>query len=539
MPCGHSNLPFGLKFAFCSARCVPCLCLNFSHRDFPARLKLSQGALMSQHPSIHICVQQPSGYVHSLGLLDQARYFRYQFRRLGLSVTLAKNRLRHDAVNFVFGAHLGFEAAQRERHACIFVNLEQLGDGGANVSPAYLQLLATSAVVDYNKDNRPAYASDVEDVPIVPFLHAPYLKPLQAPRLEDRPIDLLFIGSMNERRRRWLNRIESLGLAVTMFDGPLYGPERDEFILQAKAVVNVHFYETSRFEQARVAHCLSLGTPVISERTERTQPHAAFEDCVIWVEDEQLEQFFKDDFGTSAFFDASRESLLRFEQTDPIEAYADLIGFAVGFVNVHHERRPQGTWKPTRINLGSGKDYMAGWLNLDVLARVEPDLVLDLGQSCEWPMATQSTLAGPVLLERASVDAIYANNVLEHVPDLPCLMSNCLQLLKTDGQFIIEVPYEHAQTAWQDPTHLRALNEKSWIYYADWFWYLGWFEHRFHVEQSGYLDIDLRECAQDKAAFMRVCLRKVETSLRERTMARTMAATLELPEDDVEPLLIA
>ena len=207
---------------------------------------------MSKPPQIHLCIQQPAGYVHSLGLLDQARYFRYQFRRLGLSVTLAKNRLRHDAVNFVFGAHLGFDAAQRERQACIFVNLEQLGEGGAKVSAVYLKLLASSAVVDYNEDNRAAYAADVNDVPVVPLLHAPYLKPEQTIALEERPIDLLFIGSMNERRRAWLDRIEALGLSVAMFDGPLYGPERDQFILQAKAVVNAHFYESSRFEQARV-----------------------------------------------------------------------------------------------------------------------------------------------------------------------------------------------------------------------------------------------------------------------------------------------
>jgi len=65
---------------------------------------------MTKLPNIHLCIQQPLGYVHSLGLLDQARYFRYQFRRLGAEVSLAKNRLRHDAVNLVFGAHLGFDA---------------------------------------------------------------------------------------------------------------------------------------------------------------------------------------------------------------------------------------------------------------------------------------------------------------------------------------------------------------------------------------------------------------------------------------------
>src|SRR6476659_7879731 len=140
---------------------------------------------MSKLPNIHLCLQQPMGYVHSLGLLDQARYFRYQFRRLGAEVSLAKNRLRHDAVNFVFGAHLGFDAGQRERFACIVVNLEQLGDGGAQVSPDYLSLLASSAVVDYDPENPAAYAAHPDDITFAPLLHAPYLAPVQPISLEE------------------------------------------------------------------------------------------------------------------------------------------------------------------------------------------------------------------------------------------------------------------------------------------------------------------------------------------------------------------
>ena len=488
---------------------------------------------MSKLPEIHLCIQQPVGYVHSLGLLDQARYFRYQFRRLGANVSLAKNRLRHDALNFVFGAHLGFDAGQCERHACVFVNLEQLGEGGAEVSPDYLKLLSASAVVDYDADNRAAYATSIDDVPVVPLLHAPYLTPDHWTPLEERPIDLLFIGSMNERRRAWLDRIEALGLSVAMFDSALYGPERDQFIMQAKAVVNAHFYESSRFEQARVAHCLSLGTPVISERTAQTLPHAAFEDSVFWLEGEQLEQFFAEDFGTPEFFELAREALLRFEQADPIEAYADLLAFGTGFATAHHERRGASVWQPTRINLGSGKDYKSGWLNLDVLERTEPDLLLDLAAPLALPLQAASASAGPLRLEEGSIDLINANNVLEHVADLPALMGNCLRLLKLDGEFHIEVPYEHAPTAWQDPTHVRAMNENSWIYYSEWFWYLGWFEHRFHVEGSSYLDLQLKECPRESAAFMRIVLRKIETTLKERTVARTLQAELRVPDDAV------
>jgi SAM-dependent methyltransferase len=490
---------------------------------------------MSKLPPVHLCIQQPGGYVHSIGLLDPARYFRYQFGRLGAEVSVAKNRLRHDAVNFVFGSHLGFDAGQRERHACIFVNLEQTGAGGADLPAEYVRLLAGSAVVDYEPANVAGYAKHPEDVAIVPLLNAPYLKPAAGVALEDRPIDLLFIGSMNERRRAWLDRIRATGRQVTTLASALYGAERDALIVQAKAVVNCHFYESSRFEQARVAHCLSLGTPVISERTARTDPHPAFEDSVFWLEGTQLEQFFGEDFATPAFFDAARGALGRFAESDPIEAYADLLAFACGFARSHFERRPATPWQPTRINLGSGKDYKSGWLNLDVLDRTEPDLVLDLAGDVALPFEARSPTVGAVRLEAGSVSVINANNVLEHVPDLPALMTRCLALLKTGGEMHVEVPFEGAPTAWQDPTHVRAMNQNSWLYYTDWFWYLGWFEHRFAVDSSTWLDLQLKPSGREQAAFMRLVLRKVETTADERTIARTMQSDLRLPADAVAP----
>ncbi|HEY4956208.1 MAG TPA: hypothetical protein VII31_00215, partial [Caldimonas sp.] len=315
-------------------------------------------------------------------------------------------------------------------------------------------------------------------------------------------------------------------------------PERDQLIQQSKAVVNAHFYETSRFEQCRVAHCLSLGTPVIAERTERTRPHPAFEDSVFWLEGGQLEQFFAEDFGSAQFYDVARAALRRFEEFDPIEAYADLLAFASGFGAAHHQRRSAAPWQPTRINLGSGKDYKSGWLNLDVLARAEPDLVLDLAGALSWPHEARGDSVGPVRLEAGSVSLINANNVLEHVPDLSALMTNALALLKTGAELHIEVPYEGALTAWQDPTHVRAMNENSWIYYTDWFWYLGWFEHRFEVETSTYLDLQQKPCGREQAAFMRLVLKKVETTAQERTTARTLQSDLRLPDDAVPAELV-
>ena len=479
---------------------------------------------MNTLPNVHLCVIQPLGFIHALGFLDQALYLRHQFERMGAQVSLAKNRLKHDAINIVLGAHLGFDRSLLAQYDCLILNLEQIGDGGAQVSDDYLALLSHAPVIDYDLRNVRAYSSHPDDVPLISFLNAPYLQ-AEAPALETRPIDLLFFGSVNERRKRWFDRIEACGLKIASFDGPVYGPERDAFIQQAKAVLNCHFYETSRFEQARAFTCLSLGTPLISERGRQTFAPAAYEETVSWIDEDSLADFFQTEFGSAEWFDRSRAQLDAFSLTDPIEHYADVLAFAAGYRQARGRgHRPTPRQIVRQVHIGSGKDYKLGWFNVDILDKALPDAVLDLSGDLSFPLDIDSPQVGPVRLAAGEVEMIYANNVLEHVPDLPALMTNCLSLLKLGGDFVIEVPHERARTAWQDPTHVRALNENSWLYYTDWFWYLGWFEHRFSIAQSTYLDERLAPCGADQAAFMKLTLRKVETTLHERMVARTMRA---------------
>lgn len=487
-------------------------------------------------PEIHLCIQQPGAYVHSLGLLDQARYLRYQFRRLGAEVSMAKNRLRHGAINFIFGAHLGFEPTLLDRHVCVFVNLEQLGEGGAQVSPEYLQLLANWPVVDYDAANCSAYRAQPDAVPVFPLLHAPYLKPAESIPLEQRPIDLLFIGSMNERRRAWLDRIEALGLSVALFDGPLYGPERDEFIRQAKAVLNVHFYESSRFEQTRAAICLSLGTPVISERVPGTEVHPAFEDSVVWLEGGQLEQFFSEDFGTPAFFDFARLALARFEQADPAVAYAEMLAFAANHAVERLPALSQEPWRPQRMHVGAGADYKAGWLNISRDAEQEPDLRLDLSRPLDLPLREQSEAHGPIELQAESLELIDVSGLQHEAAALKTLLNQALRLLQTGGELQLDLagalpPEPAAGTGWLAAPDLFS---SVWQACGEDFWALGWFEQRFELLAHAYFDAQARPCEAEAALGTRVVLRKIESSLRERTTARARQSRLRLPDDAVD-----
>ncbi|WP_158808107.1 methyltransferase domain-containing protein [Beijerinckia sp. L45] len=186
---------------------------------------------------------------------------------------------------------------------------------------------------------------------------------------------------------------------------------------------------------------------------------------------------------------------------------------------------------PVQLNLGSGKDFRDDFLNLDVDDTWGPDAVCDLSAIDESAQGLRLTTTrfGEITLRPACFDRIIANDVLEHVPDLMAMMTRCLQLLRVGGVFAISVPYDLSFGAWQDPTHVRAFNERSWLYYTDWFWYMGWSEHRFVIDSFDFVpsplgeDMKSRNVPRDEILrapraidSMSVVLRKIELTDEDR-----------------------
>ena len=131
------------------------------------------------------------------------------------------------------------------------------------------------------------------------------------------------------------------------------------------------------------------------------------------------------------------------------------------------------------LNLGSGKDHRADCVNADIRADVGADWVTDI---CKLSLGEVIQSPGwLVTIKPFCFDKIIANDVLEHLPDLVSAMTNCRDLLLDGGEMHIHVPYDLSYGAWQDPTHVRAFNEKSWVYYCEWAWYLGWQGSRFEL----------------------------------------------------------
>lgn len=123
------------------------------------------------------------------------------------------------------------------------------------------------------------------------------------------------------------------------------------------------------------------------------------------------------------------------------------------------------------LNLGSGRDKRPDCVNADIRSDVGADWVVDIGKPIE--IDTQ-------------FDQILAFDVLEHIPDLQQAMTNCRDLLVDGGEMHIHVPYDLSHGAWQDPTHVRAFNEKSWVYFCGWAYYLGWKGSRFEMTHLEY-----------------------------------------------------
>ena len=188
---------------------------------------------------------------------------------------------------------------------------------------------------------------------------------------------------------------------------------------------------------------------------------------------------------------------------------------------------------PKRLNIGSGKTFKYNYLNLDISDYWKPDIIFNLNSPLllDGKRKFQTARFGEITLQSGSFDRIVAHDVLEHIHNLTVCMESCLNLLKIGGIFEILVPYDLSHGAWQDPTHVRAFNEESWLYYTDWFWYLGWKNDRFEVNKLEYELSDLGKKLQKDGVifedilrtpraidYMLIFLKKVALNEKDRAM---------------------
>jgi len=248
----------------------------------PARPSLLPAALTMRFA---VAVISPLGYVHSQAFAEVAESLHHALFGLGhesvLSSRLDNRRRRH----IVLGANLLPRHPQPLPADAIVVNLEQIAPGSKWMVPAYLDILAAAGTVwDYSRANIDALRTLGIAADLVPIGFVPALRRIQ-PQTAD--IDVLFYGSVNERRHRVLEALRARGLRVEAVFG-VYGRERDALIARAKLVLNMHYYDAKVFEIVRVSYLLANGICVVSERGSDPGAEAPFDGGIAFAAYDEL-----------------------------------------------------------------------------------------------------------------------------------------------------------------------------------------------------------------------------------------------------------
>jgi len=216
-----------------------------------------------------ISVIRPSGYVHSSAFAELAETLMYGLKRLGYSASVHENYVSTDYPSIILGWNLLPPNILSELpHNVILYNLEQLHDTSPWLTEESMEIIRNHIIWDYSLSNVKYLTSrGISSVFHVPVGYVPEMTRIRTSA--DPRIDVLFYGSLNERRKRIIHALQNKGLKVRAAFG-VYGKDRDSLIADSKVILNVHFYPTNIFEIVRASYLLSNHKAIVSEISDLT-----------------------------------------------------------------------------------------------------------------------------------------------------------------------------------------------------------------------------------------------------------------------------
>lgn len=223
-----------------------------------------------------------SPYSHSRCFEEVAQALNAAFKELGYNCEITTTMPLNRENVIILGAHLLHPDDMLYLNNPIIWNLEQIpGEGddriGTPLTSAYLKILRMAEVWDYSQVNIETLAKMGIKAKLLEVAYMPTLT-----RIENSPIpdiDVLFIGSLNERRKHILQGLTDAGVKVVhAFD--CYGVKRDAVIARAKVVLNMHYYPAKIFEIVRCSYLMANRKFVISENGEDSNLEGKYTDGI-------------------------------------------------------------------------------------------------------------------------------------------------------------------------------------------------------------------------------------------------------------------
>jgi hypothetical protein len=233
-----------------------------------------------------VIIVTPRNYVHSEAFAETAETVHAGLRALGHEAVLTRSlAVPAGRKPIIFGANLLATFKVEPPPHSILYNLEQVQVGSDWLTPAMLDLFRRFEVWDYSERNADQLvAMGVPRPQVVPISYTASLT--RIPRGPE-DLDVLFYGSLNERRRAVLDGLRAAGVKVETLYG-VFGAARDAVIARSKLVLNVHFYEAKVFEAVRVSYLLANRRAVVSETCADPAEEAPFAEALAFAPFDRL-----------------------------------------------------------------------------------------------------------------------------------------------------------------------------------------------------------------------------------------------------------
>ena len=268
---------------------------------------------------INICIINPESYSHSYAFLELAELIYFSLIDLGFEVRLIFNQIEHDIKNILIGCHLLDPSfIEKIPKTTVIVNTEQIYSDTTEWNKNIFAWATHFEVWDYSTRNieklRQIGAEKVK------FLKIGYQKELaRLKESKSKDIDVLFYGSVNERRKKIITKLTANGLNVKTLFG-VYGKERDTYIERSKVVLNHHFYNSHIFEIVRVFYLLTNAIAVVGEVNDSTSIDTMCREGIYAAKYEDLVdgciKLVKDDTYRQKIKNNAINSIMRFPQKE-------------------------------------------------------------------------------------------------------------------------------------------------------------------------------------------------------------------------------
>ena len=109
-----------------------------------------------------------------------------------------------------------------------------------------------------------------------------------------------------------------------------------------------------------------------------------------------------------------------------------------------------------KLDLACGQKCKDGFRGVDISQHPAVAHVVDLFQT-PWPFADHA------------VEEVWCSHFVEHTPNLIGFMNELYRIMAPGAIATIIAPYYTSMRAWQDPTHLRAITDATFVYFdATW-----------------------------------------------------------------------